>query len=71
MSTPEERIAELETAANEWFAAERARLEAEYAFLDAISKKRGGKLQKDNAQKVADILANDLNEYLNEPQNND
>jgi len=64
-----ERLAELEEAANEWFARERTRLEAEYSFLDSISTARGGNvgLQDANAEGASQILVASINEYLGRP----
>lgn len=60
------RLDELEKAANEYFSKERTRLEAEYKFLDAISKKRGGNvaLQDINSAGASKILVDSINEYL-------
>lgn len=64
-----ERLAELETAANEYFALERARLEAQHAFLDAIIKSRGANinLQDLNALGASSLLVDSINEYLGKP----
>ena len=64
-----ERLAELETAANEFFALERVRLQAQYDFLDAIAKKRGANisLQDINALGASKLLVNSINEYLGKP----
>lgn len=64
-----ERLKELESAAKEWFAKERKRLEAQFDFLDAIAKKRGGSvgLQDANAEGASKILVNSINEYLDKP----
>jgi hypothetical protein len=64
-----DRLAELETAANEYFALERTRLEAQFQFLDAISKKRGASinLQDLNYVGASAILVNSINEYLGKP----
>ena len=66
MATATQRLAELKAAANEYFAKERLRLTAEYDFLDAISKKRGGSvgLQDVNAKGASVILVDSINEYL-------
>lgn len=60
------RIDELEKAANEWFASEKKRLNAQFSFLDAISKKRGGTvgLQDANADGASAILVDSINDYL-------
>lgn len=69
MATAEERLAELEAAATEYFALEKTRLNAQYDFLDAIAKKRGGDigLQDANAEGASKILADSINEYLGKP----
>lgn len=60
------RLEELEKAATEWFSSEKKRLNAQYDFLDAISKKRGGTvgLQDANADGASVILVDSINEYL-------
>ena len=60
------RVEELEKAAAEWFASEKKRLNAQYDFLDAISKKRGGSvgLQDANAEGASKILVDSINDYL-------
>ncbi len=60
------RVEELEKAASEWFASEKKRLNAQYDFLDAISKKRGGSvgLQDANAEGASKILVDSINDYL-------
>ncbi len=60
------RLEELEKAASEWFSSEKNRLNAQYDFLDAISKKRGGAvgLQDANANGASVILVDSINEYL-------
>lgn len=60
------RLDELEKAANEWFTSEKKRLNAQYDFLDAISKKRGGTvgLQDANADGASKILVDSINDYL-------
>ena len=65
----QERLDELEEAANEWFSKEKTRLEAEFSFLDSISKGRGGNvgLQDANAEGASQILVNSINEYLGRP----
>lgn len=64
--TARARLDELEQAANEFFSKEKTRLEAEYNFLDAISKKRGGNvaLQSLNSDGASKILVDSINEYL-------
>jgi len=64
-----DRLAELEAAANEYFALERTRLEAEYEFLDSIAKKRGANinLQDINALGASKLLVDSINEYLGKP----
>lgn len=61
-----ERLEELEAAANEYFALERVRLEAQYSFLDAIAKKRGANinLQDLNSAGASKLLVDSINEYL-------
>lgn len=63
------RLDELEKAAKEWFASEKKRLNAQYDFLDAISKKRGGAigLQDANAEGASKILVDSINDYLGRP----
>lgn len=60
------RLDELQKAASEWFSSEKKRLNAEYNFLDAISKKRGGTigLQDANAEGASKILVDSINDYL-------
>jgi len=61
-----ERLAELEAAANEYFALERTRLTAEHDFLTAIAKKRGANisLQDINSVFASKLLVNSIDEYL-------
>lgn len=63
------RLDELEKAANEWFASEKKRLKAQFDFLDAISKKRGGTvgLQDANADGSSAILVDSIDDYLGRP----
>ncbi len=63
------RLDELKTAAGEYFTKEKNRLSAEYDFLDAISKKRGGSvgLQDLNAEGASKIFADSINDYLGRP----
>ena len=65
-TTARQRLDELEKAANDYFAKEKTRLEAEYTFLDNISKKRGGNiaLQDINSAGASKILVNSINDYL-------
>ena len=65
----QKRIEELEAAAAAYFSSEKKRLEAEYAFLDSISKKRGGTvgLQDSNAEGASKILVDSINDYLGRP----
>lgn len=60
------RLEELQKAGAEWFAAEKKRLNAQYDFLDSISKKRGGTvgLQDANAEGASKILVDSINDYL-------
>lgn len=62
----EKRLDALEAAASSYFSSEKKRLEADYAFLDNISKKRGGivGLQDANAEGASKILADSINDYL-------
>ncbi len=62
----EKRLDALEAAASSYFSSEKKRLEADYAFLDNISKKRGGTvgLQDANAEGASKILADSINDYL-------
>lgn len=64
-----DRLQELEKAANEWFSSEKKRLNAQYDFLDAISKKRGGTigLQDANAEGASKILVDSITDYLGRP----
>ena len=66
MTTARQRLDELETAANDYFSKEKTRLEAEFQFLDSISKGRGGNisLQDLNADGASKILVNSINAYL-------
>ncbi len=61
-----QRLDELEAAANDYFSKEKTRLEAEYRFLDAIGKKRGGNvaLQDINSAGASKILVDSINDYL-------
>lgn len=60
------RLDELQAAAKEYFVSEKTRLNNQYAFLDAISKKRGGivGLQDANAEGASKILVDSINDYL-------
>lgn len=64
-----DRLNELQKAADEYFSSETKRLNAQYDFLDAISKKRGGTvgLQDANAAGASKILVDSLNDYLGRP----
>lgn len=64
-----ERLSELKQAADEYFKSEQKRLNAQYDFLDAIAKKRGGTvgLQDANAEGASKILVDSVNEYLGKP----
>lgn len=66
MASASDLLNELKTAADQYFASEKKRLNAEYDFLDAISKKRGGTagLQDANAEGASKILADSINDYL-------
>ncbi len=66
MPTARQRLDELEEAANDYFSKEKTRLEAEFTFLDNISKKRGGNisLQDLNADGASKILVDSINDYL-------
>jgi len=66
VASAKQRLDELEQAANEYFSKERTRLEAQFAFLDNISKKRGGNvsLQDLNADGASKILVDSINSYL-------
>ena len=69
-TTPQEdRLNELKEAANEYFALEKTRLNAQHDFLDAIAKKRGGDvgLLDANAEGASKILVDSINEYLGKP----
>lgn len=63
------RLEELQKAGSEWFSTEKKRLNAQYDFLDAISKKRGGTvgLQDANAEGASQILIDSINDYLGRP----
>ncbi len=69
MATASDRLDELKSAANDYFQSENKRLQAQYDFLDAISKKRGGTvgLQDANAAGASKILVDSINEYLGSP----
>lgn len=64
-----QRLEELQRAAAEWFSSEKKRLNAQYDFLDAISKKRGGAvgLQDANAEGASKILVDSINDYIGRP----
>ncbi len=61
-----QRLDDLESAATAYFSSEKKRLRAEYDFLVAISKKRGGveRLQDANADGASQILVDSINDYL-------
>lgn len=63
------RLGELKSAADEYFTSETTRLQNQYDFLDAISKKRGGAagLQDANAEGASKILVDSINDYLGRP----
>ena len=63
------RLDELKAAAKEYFTAEKKRLNNQYSFLDAISKKRGGTvgLQDANAEGASKILVDSITTYLGKP----
>ena len=65
------RVEELEQAAREYFSSEKKRLQAQYDFLDSISRKRGGTigLQDENAEGASKILVDSINDYLGRPNN--
>jgi hypothetical protein len=69
-NTSQARLKELKSAADTWFGRQERYYDAEYKFLDAISKKRGGVigLQDANAQGASKILVNSINEYLGKPE---
>jgi hypothetical protein len=69
MASALDRLAELEEAANEYFALERVRLQAEVDFLTAIAKKRGAgvTLQDINALGASKLLVNSISDYLGKP----
>ncbi len=64
-----QKLDTLKKAAGDYFTSEKKRLNAEFSFLDAISKKRGGAagLQDANAQGASKILVDSINEYLGSP----
>jgi hypothetical protein len=64
-----QRLEELQKAAAEWFSSEKKRLNAQYDFLDAISKKRGGAvgLQDANAEGASKILVDSISDYIGRP----
>jgi len=64
-----DRLNELKAAASDYFSSEKTRLQAQYDFLDAISKKRGGTvgLQDVNADGASKILVDSINAYLGKP----
>lgn len=64
-----DRLNELQSAAADWFASEKKRLNAQYDFLDAISKKRGGTvgLQDANAQGASKIMVDSIDDYIGRP----
>lgn len=63
------RLEELKKASEEYFTSEKRRLNAQYDFLDAIAKKRGGTvgLQDVNAEGASKILVDSINDYLGKP----
>lgn len=63
------RLDDLKSAADDWFSKEKKRLNAQFDFLDAISKKRGGSvgLQDANADGASKILSNSIDDYLGSP----
>ena len=65
----QDRLKVLKTAADTWFSQQTKYYNAEYDFLDSISKKRGGTigLQDANAEGASVILVNSINEYLGKP----
>lgn len=69
MANATDRLNELKAAAQEYFALEKTRLNAQYDFLDAISKKRGGDvgLQDANAAEAAKILVDSISDFLGKP----
>lgn len=66
MSAAEDRLKELKEAADEYFALEKTRLNAQFDFLDAIAKARGGDvgLQDANAEGASKILVDSINDYI-------
>lgn len=68
-NTAAQRLQDLKSAADDWFSKEKKRLQAQFNFLDNISKKRGGSvgLQDANAQGASKILANSISDYLGSP----
>jgi hypothetical protein len=66
LTPSEQRLADLKKAADTWFGQRRRYYNAEYDFLDEISKKRGGTvgLQDANAVGASVILEISINEYL-------
>lgn len=69
MAGAAQRLQDLKDAADDWFSKEKNRLNAQFDFLDNISKKRGGSvgLQDANAQGASKILANSIDDYLGSP----
>lgn len=69
MADATQRLQDLKDAADDWFSKEKKRLNAQFDFLDAISKKRGGSvgLQDANAKGASKILANSIDDYLGSP----
>jgi hypothetical protein len=67
--TATQRLQTLKDAADNWFSKRQKQLQAQYDFLDNISKKRGGSvgLQDANAQGASQILANSIDDYLGSP----
>jgi hypothetical protein len=65
----QDKIDELEKAAKDYFSNERIRLDAQWKFLDAISKKRGGSvgMQDSNAYESSQILSKFITDYLSTP----
>jgi len=64
-----DKLDELDKAAKDYFKKERVYLDAQYKFLDAISKKRGGSVgvQDANANESSQVFAKFIETYLAKP----
>jgi hypothetical protein len=65
----QDRVKNLQKAADQWFKDQKAYIEAEYDFLDSIAATRGGSMTLQNAIALgaANVLENSINDYLGRP----